>query len=189
MPHCGIAIDDPRNAGVIAYFTPKPRTGASILRALVAASGRTAPAVLQSRVESVMEAMRRGPRKTPPISQSLKDIADPWFGLDTHPEIIAELWILDDLLPQSCRWVLWGRPSLVHAETGVVFAVGFGTVGMVLRLPPQVIEIADPKQASVARAGNPGQSFDIGAAGPQWRFVAPGAPKLDWCRAAYGFAG
>ena len=49
---------------------------------------------------------------------------------------------MDDTLPQKCRWVFWGRPSLVHPDTGVVFAVAFGTIGIVLRLSPEAIEAA-----------------------------------------------
>jgi hypothetical protein len=38
-------------------------------------------------------------------------------------------------------------------------------------------------------SGNPGQSFDIGPAGPEWRFVSAHAGEAEWCRAAYEFAG
>lgn len=31
MPHCGVAVDDPRNAGVIEIFRPKPVTRESRL--------------------------------------------------------------------------------------------------------------------------------------------------------------
>jgi hypothetical protein len=48
---------------------------------------------------------------------------------------------------------------------------------------------AVPKQANVIVTGNPGQTFDIGPAGPEWRFVMSRAPEAEWCRAAYDFAG
>lgn len=47
--------------------------------------------------------------------------------LGTHPDIIERLWDLD---AQPCRWVFWAKPSLVHPQTGVVFAVGFGTTAL-----------------------------------------------------------
>ena len=187
MQHCGVAIDDPRNAGAIAYFRPKEVTRESLTEMKVL-RGRS-PADLDARVERVMQDIAHSPvRPNPPLSQSLDDVADPWYGLGTHPEIIEVMWKLDDGLPQQCRWVFWGRPSLVHAKTGVVFAVGFGTIGYVMRLPPQVLKDADPQSAIVIKSGNPGQTFDISTAGPEWRFISPRAPKAAWCRAAYDFA-
>jgi len=59
-------------------------------------------------------------------------------------------------LPQRCRWVFWGKPSLVDPQTGVLFAVGFGSrlrqsasapSGIVMRLPPDVLAGAAPDQA------------------------------------------
>jgi hypothetical protein len=116
------------------------------------------------------------------------EITDPWYGLSTHPDIIEIMWKLDDELPQRCRWVFWGRPALVHPET-VVFAVGFGTIGHVMRLPQYVREAADPRYVRTVVSGNPGQFFDIGPAGPKWRFISAHAGEAEWSRAAYEFAG
>jgi hypothetical protein len=121
-------------------------------------------------------------REPPPLSQSLDQIADPHYGLSTHPDLVSLLWRLDGALPQSCRSVLWGYPALVHPETGVAFAVGFGTIGIVMRLPPDLRE-----SASANRTTNPGQAYDISAAGPEWRFLGQTA-QAQWCLAAYAFA-
>jgi hypothetical protein len=135
-------------------------------------------------------AAKLGPiRPNPPVSQSLSEVADPRYGLSTHPDIVEIMWKLDDELPQRCRWVFWGRPALVHPETGVVFSVGFGTIGHLMRLPPQVLEAAAPQRARTVVSGNPGQTFDISPAGPEWRFVSLHAREAQWCRAAYEFAG
>ena len=137
-----------------------------------------------------MARIAAGPIKPPPpLSQCLIEVDDPLYGLGTHPDIIEHLWKLDASLPRSCRWVFWGKPSLVHPETGVVFGVGFGTLGYVMRLPPSILEAAAPDQAMIVITGNPGQTFDIGPAGPEWRFVRAHAPEADWCRAAFDFAG
>jgi hypothetical protein len=136
-----------------------------------------------------MTRIASGPIKPPaPLSQSLTEVDDPFYGLSTHPDIIEHLWKLDESLPQPCRWVFWGKPSLVHAQTGVVFAVGFGTM-YVMRLPPHILRNVTGEQAKVVPSGNPGQSFDIGPMGPEWRFVMSRAPEATWCRAAYDFAG
>jgi hypothetical protein len=184
MTHRGVSIDDQRNAGVIAYFKPKEISRDALIELLkeVAPGNPT--------VQRVLRDVEQGRiRPDPPLSQSLDEVADPMYGLGTHPDIVERIWKLDDALPQSCKWVLWGKPSLVHPQTGVVFAVAFGTIGLVLRLPPDVLSAADPKHASQTRLGNPGQAFDIGPAGAEWRFVAPHAAEIAWCRSAYDLAG
>ena len=190
MQHRGVAIDDPRNEGPIAFFRPKKATRESLRQSLTQVSRGKTPDEIEAKVQEVMDRIARGPtRPDPPLSQSLDDMADPWYGLGTHADIIEHMWRLDDALPQRSRWVFWGSPALVHPETGVVFARGVGTIGYVMRLPPHVLESADPSDAKVIVAGNPGQSFDIGPAGPEWPFVRWGAPEAQWCRAAYDFAG
>jgi len=190
MQHRGIAADDPRNAGPIAYFAPKPVTRETARRSLGLAMRGRSEAEVEAAVDRLFDKIARGPiRPDPPLSQSLDEVADPLYGLGTHPDIVEAMWTLADGLPQQCRWVLWGKPSLVHAQSGVVFAVGIGTIGFVMRLPPAILQGADPKLANAIRTGNPGQSFDIGPAGPEWRFISPQAPRADWCRAAYDFAG
>jgi hypothetical protein len=191
MSHRGVAIDDFRNAGITEYFRPKPVTVDSLVRMLTktTAEGK-AMAVVRSYAEKAMQRLMHGPASPePPLSQSLDEVADPWFGLGTHPDIISKLWKMDDTLPQKCRWVFCGRPSLVHPDTGVVFAVAFGTIGIVLRLSPETIEAAGSQLSTVLQNGKRLRAFDIGPAGQEWRFVLPGAPAAQWCRAAYDFAG
>jgi hypothetical protein len=173
MQHRGVAVDDPRNAGPIAFFAPKEVTRESLRQSLTVAMRGKSPADVEAAVDRALEKIARGPiRANPPVSQSLSEVADPRYGLSTHPDIVEIMWKLDNELPQRCRWVLWGRPALVHPETGVVFSVGFGTIGYVMRLPPQVLESAAPQRARTVVSGNPGQTFDISPAGPEWRFVS-----------------
>jgi hypothetical protein len=191
MSHRGVAIDDFRNAGIIEYFKPKPVTMDSLVRVLTKTTAEAkAMAVVRSYAEKAMQRLMHGPASPePPISQSLDEVADPFYGLGTHPDIVEELWKMDDTLPQKCRWVFWGRPSLVHPDTGVVFAVAFGTIGIVLRLPPEAIAAAGSQLCIVRQRGQQVPAFDIGQAGPEWRFVLPGSAAAQWCRAAYDFAG
>ena len=188
--HRGVAQDDPRNRGPIAFFKPQDVAAESARESLSRSLPRASAADIETRVRQVMARVAGGPIKPPaPLSQSLQDVDDPLYGLGTHPDIIEHLRKLDDSLPEKCGWVFWGRPSLVHPKTGVIFAVGFGTIGIVMRLPPHILESADPKQAKAVVSGNPGQTFDIGTAGPEWRFVVSGDHAPAWCRAAYDFAG
>jgi hypothetical protein len=187
--HRGVAEQDPRNRLPISFFAPKEITFESAREQLMRTLPRASPAKIEKHARQVMARIAAGPTKpSPPLSQSLAEIADPWFGLGTHPDIVSHLWKLDESLPQRCRWVFWGRPALVHPETGVVFAVGFGTIGYVMRLPPAILKEAANECAKIIVTGNPGQTFDIGPVGTEWRFVTPAAPERDWCRAAYEFA-
>jgi hypothetical protein len=188
--HRGVAEVDPRNAGPIAFFRPKEVTRESVRRLLSRSLRRASPADIEMRVDKIMIRIATGHvRPPPPLSRSLEEVDDPHHGLSTHPDIIEQLWRLDNLLPERCRWVVWGYPGLVHPHTGVIFAVGFGTIGFVLRLPPDLLAGADPNLVLVIHQGNIGQRFDIAPAGPEWRFVQSRAPQAEWCRAAYDYAG
>ena len=188
--HRGVAAEDPRNAAPIEFFRPRTPTRSSI-RATLAPYYMSRRAIeLEERVDSVVEKIARGPvRPDPPLSQPLDAVADPVYGLGTHPDIVDDMWRLDDSLPRCCRWVFWGGPALVHPQTGVVFAVGIGTIGLVMRLPAQVLDAADPDWVAAAVKRNPAPPFEIGAAGPEWRFLKSEAPGKAWARAAYDFAG
>jgi hypothetical protein len=190
MSHRGVAIDDPRNAGIIEYFRPEPVTTDSLVRVLTAttAEGKASSVVRSYAAKAMQRLMHGSASSEPPLSQSLDEVADPWFGLGTQPDIVSKLWKLDDSLPQKCRWVFRGKPSLVHPDTGVVFAVGFGTIGIVVRLPSEAIEAAG-SLSTVLQRGKRLRAVDIGPAGPEWRFIRPSAPAAQWCRAAYDFAG
>lgn len=184
--HCGVAQSDPRNIGPIAFFKPKPVTASSVRERLTSVSRNVSPEEIETRVRQLMKRIATGPvRPPPPLSQSLADVNDPLYGLGTHPDIIERMWKIEALLPRHCRWVFWGLPALVHPATGVVFAVGYGTIGYVMRLPVNMLKNLDLKDAAIVVKGNPGQTFDIGPAGPERRFVLHGAPEIDWALAAF----
>src|SRR5580698_2622932 len=186
----GIAEDDPRNGGAIAFFQPQEVTAASAREALQRSMPRASFEEVEARVREFVARIAAKPvNPPPPLSQPLEAVSNPFYELGTHPDIVSQLWKLDSSLPQSCRWILWGKPSLVHPESGVIFAVGFGTIGIVMRLPPDVLAQTAPELVLRKTKRNPGQAFDIGPIGPEWRFVRPPAPASDWCLAAYRFAG
>jgi hypothetical protein len=187
--HLGVAENDPRNRGPIAFFKPKKVTEDSVRESLARLLPHAPREKIETCVRHIMDAIAAGPVKPPPpLSLSLAEVDDPLYGLGTHPDIIEHMWALDQSLPQSCRWIFWGHPSLVHPQTGVVFVVGFGTIGYVMRLPSAILKAANPEEAKTVVTGNPGQTFDIGPAGPEWRFVTSRTPEATWCRAAYDFA-
>lgn len=185
----GIAQDDPRNRGVIEFFRPKDVTADTAREALRRANPHAPVDEIERQVQALIARIGAGPvAPPPPLSQGLTHVPDPYYRLGTTPHLVERLWLLDETLPQRCRWVFWGKPALVHPATGVVFAVAFGTIGIVIRLPKDILDRAAPDEAPAAIAVNPGQTFDIGPAGPEWRFLQRDAPAAAWCLAAYEVA-
>ena len=187
--HRGVAADDPRNARPIDFFRPMAATRASALARLAPYYRRRSLDELEAAVDALMRRIETGPiRPDPPLSQPLEAAPDPWFGLSTHPDIVEEMWAADDALPTRCRWLLWGRPALVHPTTGVAFAIGVGSIGWAARLPEAILANAAPAEAAASVARPPAEPFDIGPAGPAWRFLLRAAPRLAWVRAAFDLA-
>ena len=173
-----------RNQGVIEHFRPPDVTEDYARQRLSAVMRGASPEVIEARVAEVMAKIAATPhRPPPPLSEPLEAAPDPLYGLGTHPDIIERLWRIDAALPRTCRWLLWGGPALVHPESGVVFAVGFGTIGIVVRLPPG-------RRADAATfPAHGGDRFDISPAGPEWRFLPPRYEDDEAaCLAAYAFA-
>ena len=183
-PHRGVAEKDPRNRGIIEHFRPPEITEQYVHARLTRANPRRTAVEINAQVVKLLSDLAAKPhRPTPPVSQALDLVADPMMGLSTHPDLVTQLWRVDSGLPASCRWLLWGYPALVHPRTGVIFAVAFGTIGIVLRLPPEM-----RADSAAIRPTNPGQHYNISPAGPEWRFL-PRNPIEEYCRAAYEYAG
>lgn len=135
---------------------------------------------------------RGHPRESDPAQAE-----NPYYTLGTHPEIVERLWDeLGGVLPVSCRWILYGRPVLVHPSTGVVFGYAGGTLTYALRLPPA--ERADAVRAGAKTIHEyPGypelnvaaSRLDLADFGPEWIFGNWLTAEDEWCRAAFEFAG
>jgi hypothetical protein len=138
--------------------------------------------------EKVAWIMSRPQDAEKPPSQSLASVADPLNGLGTHPDLVARLWKLNEALPEDSRWVVYGRPALVHPVSGVIFAYATGTVGYAIRLPRRRRDEAD-RLGSRSRIDVPGiNSYNLALAGCEWRFGQWLDQEADWCRAAYEHA-
>jgi hypothetical protein len=183
MAHTGIKAEEPRNAGIIEYLKPGPVTLETIVRRLSAVSKGKTDLEIRSHAQQVLESIQSRPhRPDPPLSQPVDHAPHPWLGLGTRPDLVEALWKLDDLLPERCRWLLWGYPALVHPRSGVVFAVAFGTKGLFLRLPSEVLS-GEEAEASGILSVPP----DFGSALSDWRSVKP--PHTgDLGTRAYGYA-
>src|ERR1700737_598622 len=132
MAHQGVALDDPRNRAILGFLKPPVLTALSISERLGRIHHSKPPANLAEKVAWIMSHPKGAPK---PPSQSLASVANPLDGLGTHPDLVTRLWKLNEALPEDCRWVVYGRPALVHPLSGTIFAYASGTLGYAIRLP------------------------------------------------------
>jgi len=186
MAHRGVALDDPRNGPVLGFLRPPELTAEIVMAKLIQAYRGKPPPDL---AEKVAQIMSRPKDSAKPASQSLASMADPRTGLGTHPDIIERLWQLNGGLPADCRWVVYGKPALVHPQSGVIFGHATGTLGYALRLSEPDRTAADRLGAKTRIEMQRGDPYDLASAGPEWRFGKWFAEEPGWCRTAYDFAG
>jgi len=113
-------------------------------------------------------------------------VGDPYINLGTHPELVARLW--DEItvkLPEDCRWVVYGSPTLVHPHSGIIFAFAGGTHTYALRLPER--ERQDALRAGCGRVHkySDGSKLDLSDIGREWVFGKWLKDEDQWCLAAY----
>ena len=114
----------------------------------------------------------------------------------THPDIADHVWhVLSKKLPESCAWVVYGRPVLIRPSSGVIFAFGGGTHTYALRLPAAVRDEAI--KAGATRVYHyraypalqiEASTLDLAEIGDEWVFSHFLKGEEDWCLAAYEFA-
>ena len=125
-----------------------------------------------------------------PASVSPHDVLEPYMRLGTHPDLVERLWDgIAARLPEPCRWVVHGRPALVHPRTGVVFGFAGGTHTYGLRLPPDERAHAVRAGARVEHVYSDGSRLDVTAIGPGWVLGGWLREEPDWCLTAYAYAG
>ena len=126
--------------------------------------------------------------KKPP-SLSPDSIYDPYIHLGTHPDLVTRLW--DEItmkLPVDCRWVVCGAPTLVHPQSGIIFAFGGGTHTYALRLPERERQEALQAGAERVHRYSNGSKLDLADIGPEWVFGGWLKGEDEWCLAAFLFA-
>src|SRR5215467_14255635 len=134
MAHCGVSLEHPDNAGVIARLS-KPHViedRPGLIRKLEELQQKQPRAA----VERVLFRLRNN-MPDPPISASESPESVNPMGLGTHPDIVERLWKIGRNLPADCAWVAFRRSILAHPATGIIFGLGIGTLGYALRLPPE----------------------------------------------------
>jgi hypothetical protein len=125
-----------------------------------------------------------------PAVRTPAEVADPYYTLGTHPDLVERLW--DQLgggLPVDCRRVLYRTPVLLRPDTGIVFGFAGGTHTYALRLPEAERTAALGSGATRVRHYPMHPSLDLDTLGPEWVFGGWLRGEEAWCRAAYDFAG
>ncbi len=189
MAHCGISLEHPDNAEVIARLTTPhviaDRPGL-IQKLEELQEKRPTPAIARALVRL------RNNIPDPPVPASEAPESINPMGLGTHPDIVEHLWKIGRKLPTDCAWVAFRRPVLAHSDTGIIFGLGIGTYGYALRLPPDCVGEAQASGAHQARAvgAKKDETYSLAEYGPDWWF---GRWREDedrrWSQAAYAYFG
>ena len=118
-------------------------------------------------------------------SDAFPDSKWPYLACGCHPEIVERIWDqIGSALPQSARYVLWGRPVLVDPATGLVLAVGYGT-SYVLRVPGGVTA----GEFSSSHRWNDGTTTDLSQElGEGWVFGAWVNDETNWLQAGFAYS-
>ena len=182
MSHRGVDLIDHRNRGVLALLKPRPLTAAMVAARLIRAYSGRPPADLVAQVARIMS--RPSGIDTPP-SQPLSAVADPLYGLGTHPDLSERLWALNAVLPEDCRWVVFGFPALVSPTSGIIIAFARGTLGYALRLTEDDRAEADALGARTQIGAPGGPRLDVREGGPEWRLGRWFNREPNWSRTAY----
>jgi len=128
-----------------------------------------------------------------PLTREPESLPQPYLNLGTHPDIVERLWDqITVLLPESCRWVLYHRPVLVHPWNGVVFAFAQGVPTYALRLPgnerAEAIAAGAKTEFSYVAGNRQSKTLSLKAIGEEWVLGSWLEQEVGWCLAAYEFA-
>jgi hypothetical protein len=100
VTHRGVAPDDARNVGVLAFLEPLDTSDEDIVCGRLT---RTLRQALRAKIDATVAKVMSIRSPPLPVSQPPEAVADPLHGLGTHPDLISRLCELDDLLPEKYR--------------------------------------------------------------------------------------
>ncbi len=115
---------------------------------------------------------------------------DPW-QLGTHPDLVEIVWEqLPSQLPENCQWLIYGRPALVHPQSGIIFGMATGTSVLALRLPQSDRREVSRVEAQVVQYHD-GSHLRADDLGDDWAFLPFKIERREqqWCVNAYEYAG
>ncbi|HET9696425.1 MAG TPA: hypothetical protein VFP40_06125 [Terriglobales bacterium] len=115
-------------------------------------------------------------------------VENPYFTLGTHPDCVERLWNkLGERLEDDSRWVVWGRPVLVHPQSGTIFGCGIGTV-YALRLDAGDFQGALANGYRTQHVFGNKSVLDVSDFGNTWVIGKWKEPEEAWIQRAFLFA-
>jgi hypothetical protein len=120
----------------------------------------------------------------PPIAPP-DSVIDSYYERGCHPDIVERVWdqIGSSFSPDS-RCLIYGIPSLVDSESGIILAVGYGTAYCV-RIPLLSVPEAISLGASTVSTWSNGTTTDLQHEfGAGWVFGAWLRQEPAWCQQA-----
>ena len=125
-----------------------------------------------------------------PLSCHPSETDDPYYELGTHPDLVEVLWDkLTANIPIDTRWVIHGRPVLVHPETSTIFAFATGTHTYAFRIPFELRQKAKAAHASQQYKYPDGSVLDLTKYDADWVFGRIIDDEEELCLTAFQSAG
>jgi len=122
-----------------------------------------------------------------PAFAEWNSVSDAFTSCGCHPEVVSRIWTdIGRKLPRDCRGLIYSNPSLVHAETGIIFALGMGT-WYGLRLPRKLISVAIAAGAKTRMEFSTGNMDIRQSISDEWVFGGFLVQELGLCKSAYDY--
>jgi hypothetical protein len=132
-----------------------------------------------------LRGLAKGPRIEVPVRAPDDPEHDYYRDSGAHPDIVERLW--DQLgkdLPVESRALVFGRPAIIHPQSGIVLAFSLGTE-YALRLPRAVAERRPAGLRTVAKWSGGGSTDIAHECGREWIFGSFADAELEWCKRAF----
>ena len=118
----------------------------------------------------------------PPCMAVLESPRDPFLNLGSHPDVVERLW--DEVgaqLPEEARAIVYGVPSLVAPDSGLLLAQAYGTQ-YILRIPLSEKAKALKAGAKTLMHWPAGRTSDLKQEyGDDWIFGFWSKEEPRWC--------
>ena len=125
-----------------------------------------------------------------PLSYHASDTHDPYYQLGTHPDLVEMLWDkFPARIPIDPRWILHGKPVLVHPATSIIFAFATGTHTYAFRIPAELRESAKATHASQHYRYPDGNVLDLTQYNADWIFGGNIHNEEELCLTGFQAAG
>ena len=133
----------------------------------------------------VLDTLRDAADSARPLTP-MSDAGDAYYEAGSHPDIVEFMWTrLSKKFPDESRCLVYGTPSVIQPESGVILAIGMGTE-YCQRIMPESMASAEAIGCTPTHSWGNGVTTDLREVfGPDWVFGSFGEESIEWFRAAY----